>query len=113
SGDLYSWFIGTIKNFKTGYRVDIPAYGTVTSPEVNTLIPKFPYKQVHVAVNGSAFYQDFGHFLCDFENRYPYMRIENVTLDPSGGQSEADREKLNFHMEVVALISVPDEPTPK
>ena len=110
AGDLYSWFISTIKNFKAAYRVDIPSYGNVSAIENTTLIPNFPYKQVRIQLSGSAFYQDFGHFLADFENRYPFMRVENISLEPNMAiQSETDREKLAFRMEIVALVSVPSE----
>jgi len=110
AGDLYSWFITTIKNFKANYRVDIPSYGNVSAMETTTLIPNFPYKQVRMQLSGSAFYQDFGRFLADFENRYSFMRVENISLDSSvTGQSDADREKLAFRMEIVALVSIPAE----
>ena len=105
SGDLYSWMYNTIKNFKSAYRVDIPQFSTVESSPT-TLLYNFPYKQVKISVSGSAFFQDLGKFLADFENHFPHMRVENLTLEPaSGAEREADREKLGFRMDIVALVN--------
>ncbi|MFM2082359.1 MAG: hypothetical protein RL380_1050 [Verrucomicrobiota bacterium] len=110
SGDPYSWFIGTIKDFKANYRVDIPFYGNISGVETTTLVPNFPYKQLRITLAGTAFYQDYGKFLADFENRYPYMRVDNITLDPSTAiQQDSDREKLSFRMEIVALFNAPPD----
>ena len=72
SGDLYSWMYTTIKNFKSAYHVDIPQFSTVETAE-NTLLYKFPYKQVKMSISGSAYFHDFGKFLADFENRFPHI----------------------------------------
>lgn len=105
SGDLYSWMYTTIKNFKSAYRVDIPQFSTVETSE-NTLLYKFPYKQVKIAVNGNAYFHDFGKFLADLENRYPHIRVENLILEPaSGADRSTDHEKLAFRMEIIALVN--------
>ena len=105
SGDLYSWMYNTIKNFKSGYRVNIPQFGNVDSGNT-TLLYNFPYKQVRIPVSGSAFFQDFGKFLADFENRFPYFRIENLVLEPAAGtEKEGDREMLGFKIEIIALVN--------
>lgn len=105
TGDLYSWFYNTIKNFKAAYHVDIPDFSNVAE-EDTTLLYKFPYKQVRITVSGSAYFNDFGHFVADFENRFPHMRIENISLQPvNGGEREADRERLNFKMDIIALVN--------
>jgi hypothetical protein len=105
TGDLYSWFYNTIKDFKASYHVDIPDFSNVELGDT-TLLYKFPYKQVKITVSGSAYFNDFGHFVADFENRYPHMRIENVSLQPvTGGEHEADREKLSFKMDIIALVN--------
>jgi len=105
TGDLYSWFYNTIKNFKAAYHVDIPDFSNVAE-EDTTLLYKFPYKQVRITVSGSAYFNDFGHFVADFENRFPHMRIENISLEPvNGGEREADRERLNFKMDIIALVN--------
>jgi Tfp pilus assembly protein PilO len=101
SGDLYSWMYTTIKNFTRPYHVDIPQFSTVETSD-NTLISKFPYKQVKITLNGSAYFHDFGRFLSDFENQFSHFRVENLILDPA---SSADREKLAFRMDVIALVN--------
>jgi hypothetical protein len=108
TGDLYSWFYNTIKNFKAGYKVDIPEFSTVEVSDC-TLIYKFPYKQVKITVSGTAYFNDLGRFVADFENHFPHMRIENLSCEPvTGGEREADREKLAFKMDMIALVN----PTP-
>jgi hypothetical protein len=105
TGDLYSWFYNTIKNFKASYHVDIPDFSNVEVGDT-TLLYKFPYKQVKIGISGTAYFNDFGRFVSDFENRYPHMRIENVALQPvTGGEREADREKLSFRMDIIALVN--------
>ena len=105
SGDLYSWMYNTIKGFKSAYRVDIPQFSTV-EPGNTTLIYNFPYKQVKISVSGSGFFHDFGKFLADFENHFTLMRVENLILEPtSGAEKEADREKLGFKMDIIALVN--------
>ncbi|MCX6896621.1 MAG: hypothetical protein NTZ16_14245 [Verrucomicrobia bacterium] len=105
SGDLYSWMYTTSKNFNRSYHVDIPQFSTVETAE-NNLIPQFPYKQVKISVNGSAYFHDFGRFLSDFENHFPHIRVENLTLEPATGPEQAsDREKLAFRMEIIALVN--------
>jgi len=96
SRDLYSWIIQTINTFKEngGYKVEIP--------------------QAIFHVRGTAYYHDFGRFVADFENTFPYMRIQNIDLEPSGGTSASkeggsgssdDAEKLAFKFEIVTLIN--------
>jgi len=106
-GDYYSWFYNLIKAFKASYHVDIPEFSNVEVGDC-TLIYKFPYKQVKISVAGTAYFNDFGHFVADFENHFPHMRIENLSLEPAnGGEREADREKLSFKMDIIALINTP------
>ena len=104
SGDLYSWIVRTVKTFnKAGYKVDMPQVGNpVTGPV--SMLPNFPYNQAAVAVNGSAYYSEFGKFLADFENHFPYMRVQNLGLEPSSGAKDEDHERLSFHMELVSLV---------
>ncbi len=104
SGDLFSWIVRTIKTFNSpGYKVDMPQFGI---PVVNpvSMLPNFPYNQSSVAVSGNAYYSELGKFLSDFENRFPYMRVQNLSLEPGGGATPDEREKLSFHMEIVTLV---------
>jgi hypothetical protein len=104
SGDLFSWIVSSLKQFNTpGYKVDMPQIG---SPNVSGVraFPEFPYSQAVVAVSGSAYYYEFGKFLADLENRFPYLRVQNLNLEPGYGTTAEEHEKLNFHMEIVNLV---------
>ena len=102
SGDPAVWIYDTIRNFKEHHKVDISVNSQLATGQVD-LLPKFPYQQLKVTVNGTAFYHDFGKFIADFENAYPHARIVNLTLESAGGTG-ADSEKLAFRMDVIALI---------
>jgi len=100
SGDLYSWAINHVRKFKLDYKVDIPQFSQIDGPKDDTLLPAFPYKQITLTVSGTALYHDFGRFVAEFENEYPYMRLLNLTLEPAGSGGE----KLTFKMDIVALV---------
>ena len=103
SGDPYLWMINTLKKFNVpAYKVDMPS---MSAPTIGaTAIPGFHYHQMSVQVAGSAYFYDFGRFLADFENHFPYMRVQNLSLEPGGGTTVDDREKLTFRMEIITLI---------
>lgn len=113
SGDMYSWIILTMNSFKEngGYKVEIPQFSREVPCDVG-MIARFPYRAAAFNVRGTAFYHDFGRFVADFENTYPYMRIQNIDLEPAGvsastslqGGSE-DGERLAFKMEVITLVN--------
>lgn len=99
SGDLYAWTVETVRNFKANYRrVDIATIGQPIQGDCE-LIGSFPYKQIRIALTGTAFYHDLGKFVSDFENKFPHCRVVNLSADPSGLG-----EKLNFRMDIVALV---------
>ncbi len=104
SGDLYAWFVETFRNFKSNYKVEIPAFTPVAPATDVNLLPKFPYKQATMALSGSAYYHDLGQFIADLENRFPYMRVVNLSMEPAGVTSAADKEKLVFRMDVISLV---------
>ena len=107
SGDLYSWVVNSLKQFNTpGYKVDLPQFGIPAVAEMR-MLPSFPYNQATVPVSGSAYYWDFGKFLADFENKFPYMRVQNLNLTPGGGLTPAERERLTFQMEFITLVKPP------
>lgn len=104
SGDLYSWTINTLRQFKPGYKVEIPQYSQIDGPKDMNMLAGFPYKQANMTISGTAFYTDFGKFVADFENQFPYMRILNLSLEPVPALVGSDREKLAFRMEIAALV---------
>jgi hypothetical protein len=102
SGDVNAWFYEKIRSFKANYHVEIPSVGGANVTDCD-LLPGIPYRQVKVTISGTAFYHDLGKFISDFENNFPHMRMENLSLEPSntGG---AGAEKLAFRLDVIALI---------
>lgn len=104
SGDLYAWIINTVRGFKARHpRVEIPQYSTILVGDT-TLLPKFPYQQSILTVAGEAYYHDLGTFIADFENQFPYIRVQNLELEPAAVREGGYSEKLAFRMDVVALV---------
>jgi Tfp pilus assembly protein PilO len=103
--DMYSWLIQTVNNFRAGYNVEVPAYSRETPAEVG-IFAKFPYRAAIFTVRGNAYYHDFGKFLADFENNFPYIRVQNVEIDTGIelAASASNREKLAFRMDLLTLV---------
>ena len=107
SGDMYSWIILTINKFRADRKVDIPQFSREVPTEVGVL-PKFPYRAALFNVRGTAYFHDFGKFIADFENAFPFIRIQNLELEAaasSSATSTGDPEKLAFRMEIVTLVN--------
>lgn len=113
SGDKYSWIIQTINNFLAKNRlgetrrVEIPQFSREVPTEVG-LFADFPYEAVAFTIRGTAYFHDFGKFVAEFENAFPFVRVQNIDLDPSAGSAATavgDPEKLAFKMEIVALVN--------
>ena len=117
--DKFKWFYTTLDQFVASYGVTLvdisrePAIGEVG------LLPKFPYQAAIFAVKASAYYRDFGKFLADFENKFPYMRVQNIKIQPEAGarmpapvgtrgttaaKPASANEKVIIEMKVVTLI---------
>ena len=103
SGDLYSWAIQTIRQFKLPYKVEIPQFSQIDGPREMSMLASFPYKQATITIGGAGSFYDFGKFVCDFENQFPYARLLNLTLEPNS-VSASDREKLAFKVQIAALV---------
>ena len=108
SGDMYSWVIQTVSNFRAERKVNIPQFSREVHTDVG-ILPNFPYKAVLFNVRGTAYFHDLGQFLADFENTFPYLRVQNLELNPAANSSAfgagETNEKLNFVMEIVALVN--------
>lgn len=107
SGDIYSWIILNVNTFKENYRIDIPQFSREVPSDVG-MFAKFPYRAAVFNLRGTAHFHDFGRFVADFENAFPYMRIQNIELDPasaSNASAQGDQEKLAFKMEIVTLVN--------
>jgi Tfp pilus assembly protein PilO len=104
SGDLYSWTITTLRTFKVGYKVEIPQFSQIDGPKEVNLLAGFPYKQASLMVAGTASFHEFGKFIADFENQFPFIRVMNLTLEPASASASNEKEKLSFKMEIAALV---------
>lgn len=113
TGDMYSWIILKVNKFRAGYNVDIPQFSREVTGEVGFL-PKFPYKAATFNLRGSAHFHDFGRFIADFENSFPYIWVQDVELSPADSTSSSSTttatsaepsEKVSFRMELVTLIN--------
>ena len=107
SGDLYAWTINTLRQFKLGYKIEIPQFSQIDGPKDMNMLPGFPYKQANMTISGTALYTDFGKFVADFENQFPYMRVLNLSLEPMPATTGAERERLAFRMELAMLVKSP------
>jgi hypothetical protein len=110
SGDLYPWALLLVEKARGGHDIkiiDVPKPGKT---EVK-MLAQFPYEAATFSVRGTAFFHDLGKFLADFENTFPYFRVQNISLGPgSEGMAGTDgltagmsAEKLLFKMDIVAL----------
>lgn len=107
SGDLYSWVLITMNNFITPRKISNFSSSRETLSEV-TMLPKFPYKSASFTIRMSAHYHDFGAFLADFENQYPYVRIQNIDMGPASSQAAgAETEQLDISFQLVTLVRPP------
>lgn len=104
SGDLQGWLNSTIRRFRYFYKIENPSVSTVLISEMK-LLPRFPYQQVTVTLSGRAYYHDLGKFIAEFENQFPNIRIANIDIDQAhGGGDETDKEKLQFKLDIIALV---------
>ena len=107
SGDMYSWVILTVNKFRADRKVDIPQFSREVTTEV-AVLPRFPYKAALFNLRGTAYFHDLGKFVADFENSFPFLRVQNIELEPASETSATqtpEAEKLAFKMELVALIN--------
>ena len=104
SGDLYSWVVNMLRDFKAKYKVNIPQFNPIgPTTEVN-LMPNFPYKQTTLSVAGTAHFHDFGRFLADLENQFPHIRVLNLSLELNQSPIAEEQETVSFKLDIVTLV---------
>ena len=114
AADPFAWSYVFLDKARSGHDIEIRE---VLRPEKKEAERKkdvgvfadFLYNVVVFTVSGAAHYHDFGNFVADFENQFPYFRIQSISLsNPAEGGGDAGartaKEKLLFRMDVVALI---------
>lgn len=104
SGDLYESMVETVRKLSARYSVDVPQFSAGATPAPVDLLPKFPYQQATIIIGGTAFYHDLGRFIAEFENQFPYSRVQNLELMLAPPSEKVEKEKLLFRMEIVSLI---------
>jgi hypothetical protein len=107
-GDLYRWVINTFLGLQSQHNVEFTEFSqpVVTDWEIP---PKIAYKGVVFTVSGTASYHEFGLFLAGFENRFPYMRLQSLNLEPATGIQPDPRQpgRLTFTLQFSILVKPP------
>ena len=109
--DLYSWAYLLLEKTRAGHEVNIIDVTRPAKGEVG-MLAQFPYDAAIFSVRGTAFYHQFGKFLADFENQFPFFRVQSLSLSPGSeslvasddSSGRVGNEMLQFKMDIVALI---------
>jgi Tfp pilus assembly protein PilO len=109
-GEDHVWFLKIMEDRRGAYNLDI---SEIRNPEPwePGILPNFAFRGVAFNVTLVGAYTDFGRFLADFENAYPYMRVQLMSIIPdvpmgASGAPPANQGsgKLRFSFRVVSLI---------
>ena len=109
-GEDHVWFLKIMEDRRGAYNLDI---SEIRNPEPwePGILPNFPFRGVSFNVTLVGGYTDFGRFLADFENAYPFMRVQMMSIIPDMqpgplGSTQATQasNKLRFNFRVVSLI---------
>lgn len=105
TGDAYLWVVKTFERFQNTHDI---RFNEIDPPELgkNQLLPPVPHQAARVTVSGSAAYHEFGKFLADFENTFPFARLDDLELQAPGsrGGTAPENEQLRFKMAVSVLM---------
>lgn len=104
SGDLYASILNTIRSFKAPYQVSIPQPSSLSPVSDVNLLPIFPYQQATITLAGTAHFHDFGRFVADLENRFPHLRVVNLSLDSNLNPTAIDGEMVSFKLDLITLV---------
>ena len=104
SGDLYSWVINTLRQFKSNYKVNIPQFSPISGTSEVSLLSNCPYKQATVSLSGTAHFHDLGRFVADLENQFPHMRVLNLSLELNQSPAADDQETVSFKLDIATLV---------
>lgn len=111
------WFLRIMEEMRPRYGLELEEVKNPLPYEPGVL-PNFPFRGVSLSVSMVGNYTDFGRFLADFENRFPYMRVELMSISPDRAPAAAvrgietipsvsasrDSGNLRFNFRVIALI---------
>lgn len=111
-GQDHAWFLNLMEEQRRKYDLEVDDIKTPEATEAG-ILPKFPFKAQALSVAMIGRYEDFGRFLADFENAYPYMRVQGLRVAPEirtgtrPGESADSGDKLRFTYKVIALVKTP------
>lgn len=111
-GQDHAWFLNLMEEQRRKYNLEVEDIKTPDPIEAG-ILPKFPFRAVALSVTMIGSYYDFGRFLADFENNYPYMRVQGLKIVPEiragtrPGDSTDSGDKLRITYKVIALIKTP------
>lgn len=115
--DKFKWFYNTLESALARHKVRL--VDITRDPELGEVgvLPRFPYRAATFGVKLLASFHEYGAFLAEFENQFPYMRVQNLQIEPEGGSESAlqeaaplplrppgSRETLAITMRVVTLV---------
>ena len=102
----FSWMMEKMRNFQLPenemHRYKTVSIADIKPPEITEkgVIAGFPYKWAKFHITGQGRYHDFGKFVADFENAFPYFRIEDLDISVPGVRQ--DQDMLAFNFDIVA-----------
>ena len=89
-----------VRTSKVGFEGELPQ---PLIGNTEDLFPDFPYKSaVFMDTSFYAYYHDFGKFLADMENNFPYMRVQVSSVRHL--EAAKDPEKLHIKLKIIALV---------
>jgi hypothetical protein len=93
--DKFKWFYNTLEKALATHAVKL--VDITRDPELGDVgvLPKFPFQAATFGVKLSARYEDFGNFLAEFENRFPYLRVKNLEIEPESVSKSVAREGVS------------------
>jgi hypothetical protein len=108
ANDSLAWIHSTLRAFMSSYSKDsinVTVSVPPSAPADVKLFPNFPFKASTFTLEGEARFHQFGRFLADFENGFPYFRVVRFTVAPATGEENANPERVRFVMDVSGLVS--------
>jgi Tfp pilus assembly protein PilO len=98
--DKFKWFYDLLESSIARHRVKLT--DITREPEISDVgvFPKFPYQAATFGVKLNARYDDFGSFLADFENEFPFMRVKNIDLTTEGTAKLDSRDTASSDLSV-------------
>ena len=83
------WLFNTLTDFirtnQSGARYDVTTTGLDPKPQVDKKflsLPRFAYGAAAYTWRAEAFFHEFGRFLADFENSFPFIAVQDLQIYP-------------------------------